>query len=348
MSKNENTRPGIVEVAKAAKVSTATVDRVLNSRGGVREATANRVLRAATELGYIDERQKPHAQQAAPQKIIFLLPSGTNPYLLQLSGLIRSKDCVPPPYNVRCDCQFVTGFDPHALAEAIHCYGAKCDGLALMGIEHPVVREAINQVTRKGTPVVTIISDVSHCERAAFEGLDSIAVGRTAAYLLARFCGDQDGEVALIAGSLSYLAHNEREMGFLSLMQEEFPQPRIIGVREGHDDFTENYQLTVALLEQHPDLMAIYNIGGSSGGVARALREAGKDQSIVFIGHGLTDDTRALLIEGTMDVVVSQDPLTLVHNVCQIFTNIGGGLAPTHRVPESAMRIIFRENLPLN
>jgi len=40
-----------------------------------------------------------------------------------------------------------------------------------MGIEHPVVREAINQVSKRGTPVVTIISDVSHCDRAAFVGL---------------------------------------------------------------------------------------------------------------------------------------------------------------------------------
>ncbi len=171
-------------------------------------------------------------------------------------------------------------------------------------------------------------------------------MGRTAAYLLARFCGRQQGDVALIAGSLSYLAHNEREMGFLSLMQELHRGLRIIGVREGHDDFTENYQLTVSLLKQYPDLVGIYNIGGSSGGVAGALREAGRADSIVFIGHGLSDDTRALLIDGTMDVVISQDPLAIIQNVCHIFTNIEAGLAATDRIPEIAMRIICSENLP--
>lgn len=334
-------------MANAAQVSTATVDRVLNARGGVREATISRVLKAATELGYVQESSKSGIVQAQPDNLIFLLPAGTNPYLRQLSALIRSKDSIAPAFNVRCDSHFVKGFDPMALAEKIHHYSTKGDGLAVMGIEHPVVREAINQVSKKGTPVVTIISDVSHCDRAAFVGLDNRAVGRTAALLLVRFCGGREGEIALIAGSLSYLAHNEREMGFLSLMEESFPGPKVIGVREGHDDFAENYQLTVALLEQHPDLIGIYNIGGSSGGMARALSESNKANSIVFIGHGLSDDTRSLLIDGTMDVVISQDPLAIIHNVCQIFSNIRNGFSPEYRVPESAIRIIFKENLPL-
>lgn len=342
----KQSRPGIVEIAAAAQVSTATVDRVLNNRGGVRKATVVRVLQAAEDLGYMPKLLPSASPQAKPGRLIFLLPAGTNPYLQQLAALIRSTACVPSPFNVLCDCHFVKGFDPAALADAIRCSGAKGDGLAVMGLEHPVVREAINEVSRKGTPVVTIVSDVSRCERAAFVGLDNRSVGRTAAYLLGRFCGRQDGEVALIAGSLGYLAHNEREMGFLSLMEESFPGLRIVGVREGHDDFMENYQLTVSLLEQHPDLVGIYNIGGSSGGVASALREAGKASSIVFIGHGLSDDTRALLIDGTMDVVISQDPVTIVQNVCHIFSNISGGLQPEDRVPEIAMRIIFRENLP--
>jgi len=339
-------RPGIAEVAAAAKVSTATVDRVLNNRGGVREATVQRVIEAAVELGYVHEGQLTSSKESAPLKLVFLLPGGTNPYLRNLSELIRSGDCVPPRLQVRCASHFVKGFDPQALADGIHEYSGKVDGIAMMGLEHPVVREAINEATRKGTQITTIITDVSRCERAAYVGLDNRAVGRTAAFLLGRFCGQKEGEVGMIAGSFSYLAHNEREMGFLSLMQESFPHLHIIGVREGHDDFVENYQLTRSLLEQHPGLVGIYNIGGSSGGVATALREAGKTQDIVFIGHGLSDDTRSMLIDGTIDVVISQAPTTIIHNVCQIFSNIKNGLAPMERILELAMRVVCRENLP--
>lgn len=306
----------------------------------------NRVLEAAETLGYMPKPLLTENLKKKTSKLIFLLPEGTNPYLQHLAALILSGDCVPVAFNVRCEAHFVKGFDPVALAGAIRSFGKKGDGIALMGLEHPLVREAINEVSKNGTPVVTIISDVSRCERAAFVGLDNRSAGRSAAYLLARFNQQQDGEVALIAGSLSYLAHNEREMGFLSLMQESFSEMKIIGVREGHDDFMENYELTVSLLAQHPNLVGIYNIGGSSGGIASALREAGKENSVVFIGHGLSDDTRNLLIDGTMDIVISQDPVTIVQNVCHIYSNIQSGFLSEDSVPETAMRIIFRENLP--
>lgn len=193
---------------------------------------------------------------------------------------------------------------------------------------------------------MTIITDVSNCSKSAFVGLDNRAVGRTAAHLMARFSGKTEGDVGLIAGSLSYLAHNEREMGFLAYMQENFPGLRVVGAREGHDDYEENYQLTVSLLRQHPNLVGIYNIGGSSGGVAAALREAGKEHSLVFIGHGLGDDTRMMLIEETMDIVIHQDPLAVVHNTCQIFLNLSQGIVPLGGIPKLSMQIICRENLP--
>ena len=45
-------RPTIPDLAKAAGVSVATVDRVLNRRLAVREVTVERVLRAAEQIGF--------------------------------------------------------------------------------------------------------------------------------------------------------------------------------------------------------------------------------------------------------------------------------------------------------
>ena len=45
-------RPTIIDLAKAAGVSTATVDRVLNGRHNVREETVRRVHEAAEAIGY--------------------------------------------------------------------------------------------------------------------------------------------------------------------------------------------------------------------------------------------------------------------------------------------------------
>ena len=122
--------------------------------------------------------------------------------------------------------------------------------------------------------------------------------GRTAGYLIARFIGPRPAKVAMIAGSLSYRAHEEREMGFLHVFEELFPAIKVVGLREGHDDADRNYRQTRMLLGQHPDLAGIYNIGGAADGVARALKEMNRARDVVFIGHGLTSDTRSLLIDG--------------------------------------------------
>ena len=45
-------RPTIADLAKAAGVGTATVDRVLNGRQNVREETVRRVHEAAEKIGY--------------------------------------------------------------------------------------------------------------------------------------------------------------------------------------------------------------------------------------------------------------------------------------------------------
>ena len=197
MNRQKKVRPGIVEVAQAAGVSTATVDRVLNNRGGVRAATRQRVLDAAKALGYAATPQGSGHVQAKALRIIFLLPKGTNPYIKHLAELIGSGDLLPRTQNSICRHEFVEGFDAAALAEGIEKCIGKYDGIAIMGLEHPLVREAVNNAARRGTPVVTIITDLSHSARAAFVGLDNRAVGRTAAHLLASICNTSEGDIGL-------------------------------------------------------------------------------------------------------------------------------------------------------
>lgn len=338
--------PGIVDIAKTAAVSTATVDRVLNNRGGVKENTRQRVLDAAGKLGYISPTAADDSIKTKPIRLIFLLPTGTNPYIKHLAELIDVGDILPRTQNITCSCEFFEGFNAASLTAAVEKHTGKVDGIALMGIEHPLVREAVNNANRKGTKIVTIITDISNSSRVAFVGLDNRAAGRTAAHLLAGISNRSKGDIGLIAGSLSYLAHNEREMGFLSYMQENFPQLRVVEAREGHDDFTENYMLTKALIKQHPNLVGIYNIGGSSGGVASALREEECGSKLVFVGHGLGEDTRMMLLDGTMDIVIHQDPITLIQHTCHVFSNIALGIEPQAGIAKLSMQIICRENLP--
>lgn len=338
--------PIISDIAVRAGVSPATVDRVLNKRPGVRALTSRRVLHAAAELGYLPEEEFLRSQRPQPMRLAFLLPAGTNPYLKLLGETVKTVAAQPSHENPRVRCFFIDSFNPKILTEALRRYGEKADGIAFMAIDHPLVREAASALRAKGKHVVTIVSDISGSSRTAYVGLDNRAVGRTAAYLLGRLAKQSTGKVALIAASRTYRAHEEREMGFLGMMEESFPHLSVVGVREGHDNRDENYRHTLTLLSEYPDLIAIYNVGGSSDGIARALREKSRNEDILFIGHGLTPDTRGLLVEDTMDVVITQSPDVVVRNALQIFANARRGDDPYAGVLPLTMEVIVKENLP--
>ncbi len=342
----DSTRSRIVDLARAAGVSTATVDRVLHGRTSVRPATAQRVLRAAADLEYLPEADLWRALQPAPMELAFLLPAGSNRYLRMLGDSVGASALALAPYNVRCRAHFIDSFDPARVASALRRHAKRSQGVAFMALEHPSVRQAVDELADLGVPVVTLISDLAQSRRAACVGLDNRAAGRTAATLIGRFLGSRRGPVAMIAGSLSYRGHEEREMGFMRLMEEQFPQLQVVGVREGHDDAQTNYRLTQALLRQHPDLAGLYNIGGGAEGVGRALQERRGGDRSVFVAHGLTPDTRSLLIDGTLDAVINQHPQTMVLNTVRIFTNLRDGRSPTAGVEPVRISIVLRENLP--
>jgi LacI family transcriptional regulator len=342
--------PRMQEVAERAEVSLATVDRVLNGRSGVRAATVQRVMRAAADLGYVAQAEAALALAPEPLRLSFLIPEGSNRFLRMLGDLIACSQEHWAPFNVRCQAEYIESFNPEALARQLLRHAKKSDGIAFMALEHPVVREAVADLAERGVPTVTLISDLSNSRRAAYVGLDNRAAGRTAAYLIARFMDPvargRQAKVAMIAGSLSYRAHEEREAGFLHLFEEQYPAVRVVGLREGQDDAEKNYRQARSLFEQHADLAGLYNIGGGAEGIGRAIHEAKLARKPVFIGHGLTPDTRALLIAGTMDAVITQNPQGAVMNCVRIFANLRDGREPNSGVEQVRSQVIFRENLP--
>ncbi|MFV0359403.1 LacI family DNA-binding transcriptional regulator [Tropicimonas sp.] len=333
----EGRRPTLADLAVRAGLSLATVDRVINRRRGVKDRTRMRVLELAKEMGLLSSEAAAGYSTQRPANIAFLLPSGTNPYLQLLGRKLRARmdgGATGAP-NLRCF--FIDGFNADALANALRRNASWADGIAFFAIEHPAVRQAAAEVAEQGTRLVTIVSDLGMSSRIDHVGLDNHAVGRTAGLLIGRFSGG-GGTVALVAGSRHYRAHSEREAGVMSIMDEMFPDLHVMPMREGHDDSGENYRLTLELLDRHRDLAGIYNVGGASGAICRALRERNR-RDVVMIGHGLTTDTRKALIDGSMDAVFELAPETLIDGAIARLTRPGDDPA------RPKFDIFFRENL---
>lgn len=354
----DNRRATLTDIAARAKVSKTTVDRVLNGREGVKERTRTQVLSIAVALGYLTEQEAGlhkaavavEASEETPPTVTaprsatldFVLPGGSNTFMTMLAtGITRAAQREGVEARVRS----IKGFDSEALAEVLSGLAGKSEGIGVIGVDHPAVREAIRNVVRSGVPVLTLVSDISNVATVGYVGIDNRTAGRLAGHLLARFVGKQTGSVALFAGALAYRGHEEREMGFRHILQERYPNLSIAVHREIQDDPTRAYAEAKAVLSDLPDLVGLYNIGAGNRGMGQALSESGRAGDIVFVGHDLSEHTRRLLLSGVMDVAIDQNPDALARLSVQRLAAVVRGetlpaLAPLPVLP------VFSENIP--
>ena len=345
--KGRDVRSTLIDVARESGVSSATVDRVLNNRSGVRSRTRQIVLETARRLGYIAEpvdgpRAAPPAS-AGTIRLDFAFPAGNNTFIRELQRQIETQAALQPDLVVRV--ATIEGFDPERLARTLLDLRGRTQGVGVIALDHPTVREALRSLAAEDVKVVTIASDILHVPRVAYIGIDNRAAGRLAGDLLGRFLGPgRHGKVALFAGSRSYRGHEEREMGFRHILAEQFSDLQVVELREMLDDREKAYGEASALLERHPDLAAIYNIGAGNTGIARALKERRREGRVVFIGHDATAGTRELLLDGTLDAVIDQNPRVEAREALNVLKQSVMGLPVDFHAPR--LQVIFRENIP--
>jgi LacI family transcriptional regulator len=333
-------RPTLADVAREARVSDATVDRVMNARPGVSARTQAAVMAAARRIGYLGEG----ADSAGPPvRLAAILPSGTNAFIADLARHLQAEAGAAQAVSLRVD--WSDGLDPVALAGRLVALRGAVDGVAVVALNHPAVREAIRGLSARGTPVVTLASDIPAVPRQAYVGIDNGQAGRLAGFVVGRLLGKgARGKVALFAGSLAYRGHQEREMGFRQILSEEFPGLEILELRESREDRDTAEAETTALLDRHPDLAAIYNAGGATVGIARGLAGRGVAGQVVFVAHDLTAENRALLIDGTLDAVIDQNARAEAREA--VATLAAAARRQERRPILPRLQLILRENIP--
>jgi LacI family transcriptional regulator len=332
-----------MDIAREAGVSSATVDRVLNNREGVRERTRKAVLETARKLGYASEPGTAEEVPGMAVRLDFVLPAGTNTFIANLLQQIVSQGELHD--NIEVHAHSIEGFNPDSLARQLDALIGTTQGVGVIALDHPTVREAMRRLAASGAPIVTLVSDILHVPRLGYVGIDNRAAGRLAGYLLGRLLGrGEKRKIALFAGSLSYRGHEEREMGFRHVIAEDFHNLEIVELREIRDDRQRAFDETVSLLKRHPDLSGIYNIGAGNAGIGQALQEAGLAQSVIFVGHELTESTKRFLLDGTMDAVIDQNPRVEAREALSMLKNTILGAKFDYHPPR--LQVIFRENIP--
>ncbi len=339
-------RSTIEDVARQAGVSIATVDRVLNGRAAVRPNTVERVEKAVRLLNYQPDRLAARLARGRDYRFCFVLPEGTNAYMIALGEAVRATAAHMAHEKIAIDMRLTDVFDGGALAGTLDQIGNIYDGVAVVALDHPRVREAINGLTERGVAVVTLVSDVPGSKRCHYVGIDNAAAGRTAGTLMGRYLGERRGKVGLIAGSLSLRDHIERQFGFERVIMHEYPNLALLPVREGRDDWQRVEAVTRQMLDDHADLIGLYNVGAGTRGVVAALQASGRQKSVVYIAHELQDESRRALIDGTIDVIINQDAGHEVRSAIRLLMSKAGKSPVVEAMERIRIDIYVRDNIP--
>jgi LacI family transcriptional regulator len=340
-------RPTVHDIAAAAGVSLATVDRVLNQRPGVRLVTREKVEAAIRQIGYIRDVAAANLAKGRVYPLVFIVPTGDNSFMHGLR--FEVNQAILRASTERTDIRIieVPPFDIPALVAALDAlHGQDIAGIALVATDAPEVRAAVDGLVSERIPVVTLVSDLTGSARHHYAGIDNIAAGRTAARLLGRFLGGREGDLTVLAGSMLVRDHRERLQGFSAVMAEEFPKLRLLPVLEGRDDPERTQSLVCKALSESKGIIGIYSLGAGNRGLIAALKAVRPERELTVVVHELTQHTRAALLDGTIDAVLNQDAGHEVRSAIRVMKATADGQAVIADQERIRLDIFLKDNLP--
>ncbi|MDP9809712.1 ABC-type sugar transport system substrate-binding protein [Rhizobium tibeticum] len=221
----------VKDIAFQAGLSTATVDRVLNDRSGVRHQTISRVQAAIAEL----EKQQLGGEVSGRKLAIDVVMETPDRFSTAVRDAFEAEVATFLPTVFRCRFHFAEVMKQAELVQLIDRIRLRgTNGIVLKAPDVPEVVAAVARATEAGLPVVTLVTDLPNSSRSAYAGADNRAAGETAAYLIGAHFGGAPGRVLVTLSSGRFRGEEEREIGFRRVLRERYPLIGVSEISEGH------------------------------------------------------------------------------------------------------------------
>lgn len=299
-------RPTIRDLAQAAGVSVATVNRVIGESGKVRGATMQRVLDAARQIGFYGVGALQHRVTAARphHRLGVIIQTPHRPFSEVLERCLEVAAHESEEGDVSLQLEHLDDLSPEHVSARMQELAEHCDALAVLAAEHPIVTDTIDRLAGRGVPVVALISPLSARSNVGYVGLDSWKVGRTSAWAFDHLCRTP-GKLGILVGTHRYRCHDLYESGFRSYFREHTDQFTLLEPMSTFESDAIARELTEKLLREHPDLKGLYVSGGGISGALAAIRASGQAGKLVTVGYDLMDTTKAGLLDRSLTMVIS-------------------------------------------
>lgn len=334
----------IREIAQQAGLSEATVDRVLNGRGGVRSSTVAEVEQAIADL----QRQRSQVRLSGRTFLVDVVVDSPPRFSAAVQRALEEELPGLNPAVIRSRFHF---FDSAPVDQQVQVLDGirrrGSHGVILKAPDVPAVNAAVQRLDDAGIPVITLVTDLPASRRQAYVGLDNRSAGATAAYLLDRWMADSAGSVLVTRGDSSFRGEDEREMGFRSTLRSIAPARRIVELVDPASDDEVRRRMVLTTLAAHPDVAAVYSMYafGADRVMIDAFAEAGRTCRAV-VAHDLAADNVELLAASEISAILHHDLHEDLRNACRMVLQAHGALAGRPRSVFSSVQIITPYNIP--
>jgi LacI family transcriptional regulator len=301
-------RRGIHLIADIAQVSIGTVDRALHGRDGINEATRQRILEIARQIGYTPNLAARALSVArASAKVGVCIPREIHFFYDQLwSGVLEEAARVS-----QLGMEFINRpvknlgeGDSEAFKELM---ASGVDGIILTAGNPKSLGPLIDEAEAKGIHVVCVSTDAPDSRRSSVVYVEPYLNGCLAGELMGKFV-PPGSKVAVLAGMLMAEDHRRKAEGFSQTFPKHCPGGKIAAVIEGHEDEDESFQKTFDMLRRISGLAGIYVNTVNCMPVCRALGARNLSGKVKLITTDLFMEMATYFKKGTIAASIYQQP----------------------------------------
>lgn len=339
-------RPTARDLAKAAGVSLATVDRVLNDRPNVSKKAAALVAEAIERIGFVRNLAAVNLARNTTYRFRFILPGAGDQFLKEIIREIRAVGESLKSEMVTVEIVQIPIEDSHGLANYLSAIDkARVDGVVIMAPESPQVRDALLRLSERGIHLVRFMSGTKQSAGGDFVGIDNYAAGATAARIMGRFSGHTEGSVMVIAETMQAQDSIERRLGFDNVIHESFPHLQVLPSLETHSDTARTRRVLSRALQHNKNVVGIYLMSSEARAPTTCIAEFASLENMVVVAHERTPFSVAALETGKIDAVIAQNPGHAVRSAVRLLRARADGREPVRSQDQLRIEILLKDNL---
>lgn len=250
------------------------------------------------------------------------------------SGMEYWKSCLKgfedaaQALNVSVEYRGATQYDVHEEVTVLEQIIAKKPaGIAISAIHADALTTTIDKAVDAGIPVVLFDSGAPGSKALSFLATNNYNAGETAARTMAELLGGR-GQVAVVT-SPNQFNHMERTQGFQDTIAREFPDMRVVEVRDGKGDQVVSKEAATEIMASYPELAGIFATEANGGvGVGEAVRLLPGTSKLHIISFDTDKATLDMVKEGTISATMAQGTWNMGYWSLQFLFHMHHGLTP--------------------